>query len=233
MQTQQGRYGLLWMDPTRVKFRFVPGTKWPEGSPVSAADRNPSTWVPTMLAAFDGAFKLSDHGGGYWYRGHTVATLKSGLAAFDISTDGTLSVGVWGRDLTLTSSTAVVRENLRPVVDRGVSLAHPGDSVNAWGRVLGNNPAVNRSALAVLSDGGLVFLAGHQVTAAQVGRELVSLGAREAIMLDMNPMWPTGYVYTHRGSQVSGKRIAGWIVRSPSIYLERFTKDFVVVEPRT
>jgi hypothetical protein len=230
--SDHGRITLLWLDPTRLRFRFVPGTRWPEGSPVAPADRAPSTWTSRMVAAFDGGFKLSDHVGGYYYRGRTVAALRPGLAAFTVTSDGALHVGVWGSDLHLTPTTTVVRENLPPIVLAGVDRARASDGVSTWGITLGRRTAVNRSALGRLADGGLVFLVGHDVTPTEVGAALVHVGVREAMMLDMNALWPTGYLYGRTGSHVTGSKIAGWIARPPSIYYSRFTKDFVVVSPR-
>jgi len=231
--TDHGRITLLWLDPTRLRFRFVPGTRWPEGSPAAPADSTPSTWTSRMVAAFDGGFKLSDHVGGYYYRGRTVAALRAGLAAFTVTGDGVLHVGVWGADLHLTPTTTVVRENLPPIVLAGVVRARASDGVSRWGITIGKRTAVNRSALGLLPDGGLVFLAGRDVTPVEVGDALVGVGVREAMMLDMNALWPTGYLYSHSGSHVTGSKIASWIARPPTIYYSRFTKDFVVVEPRT
>jgi hypothetical protein len=220
------------MDPTRLRYRYVPGYAVPEGSPATPADRTPATWVPRMLAAFDSGYKLSDHVGGYYYLGRTVAPLRAGLASLVIGKDGSLSVGTWGRDISMTPNTLVVRQNLRPLVLGGVSQASPTDRPRTWGISNGNRPRANRSALGRLPDGGLVFVYAHDVTAAGLADVLVSLGVRAAIDLDMNVSWPTGFVYSHAGGNVVGHKINPHIVRSPSTYLSRFKKDFVVVEPR-
>jgi hypothetical protein len=227
-----GRMTLLWMDPTRLRFRFVPGYQVPEGSPSTTADRTPSTWVSRMVAGFDAGYKLADHVGGYYYLGRTVAPLRPGYASLVVHRDGTLAVGVWGRDIAMTSDTVVVRQNLRPLVVSGVSRASVHDTPRTWGISNGNRALANRSALGRLADGSFVFIYGHDVTAATLASTLVRAGVVEAIMLDMNISWPTGFVYTHRGSSVSGARINSHIVRPPSTYLKRFKKDFVVVESR-
>src|SRR5262249_52219274 len=115
--TAGGSVGLLWLDPTMLRFRFVPGYPVPEGSPHAAADTRPSTWVPSMVAAFNGGFRLRDHVGGYFYLGRTVAPLQDGLASMALTTDGRLTVGRWGRDLGLTPATVAVRQDLRLIVD--------------------------------------------------------------------------------------------------------------------
>jgi hypothetical protein len=227
-----GAVSLLWMDPSRLQFRYVPGTSVPERSPASAADNTPATWVSRMVAAFNGGFMLKDHVGGYYYLGRTVEPLRTGYAAFVVSKTGTMSVGVWGRDLHLTSNVLVVRENLRPLVDRGVAMARPSDRPTAWGIANGNLPRANRSALGQLPNGSLVFAYGANVLASTMATSLVRAGATEAVMLDMNISWPTGFTYSHVGGHVLGRKINARIVRSPSTYFVRFRKDFVAVLAR-
>ena len=221
----------MWMDPSRLRFRYVPGYSVPEGSPFSRADQTPITWASRIVAGFDSGYKLADHVGGFYYRGKTVATLRPGFASVVVHLDGTIAVGVWGRDLTMTPDTVVVRQNLKPLVDRGVSMALPSDTTRTWGYANGNVRLANRSALGHLDDGSLVFAYGHNVTAAQLAESLVRVGCIEAIMLDMNKSWPTGFTYTHTGSTTKGAKINSHIVRSPSTYLLRYKKDFFVVEP--
>lgn len=225
-----GATSLMWMDPSRLRFRFVPGYRYPEGSPASAADRTPSTWVPRMVAAFNSGYMLKDHVGGYYYMGRTVVPLRAGLASLVVHKDGTLAIGVWGRDIGMTPDTLLVRQNLPPLVLDGVSRASVHDGPRTWGISNGNLPRANRSALGRLADGSFVFVYAHNVTAATLGQTLVSVGVREAIMLDMNISWPTGYVYSHVGGQVVGARINHWTIRPPSTYLTRFKKDFIAVE---
>lgn len=225
-----GRISLLWMDPTLLRFRYIPGTTYPEGSPVRAVDRTPATWVSQLVAAFNGGFELKSSAGGYYYAGTLVRAMRPGLAAMEITADGRLRVGVWGRDLALTASTEVVRENLRPLVDRHVSRASPSDSSSAWGLANGSLIHANRSALGQLDDGSLVFAYGSEVRAWQMGAALVQVRAAEAVMLDMNKSWPGGFTYTHIGGKVTGRRIHPSMYHSGSVYLTRFTKDFVVAE---
>ena len=227
-RVSNGSIGLLWMDPTLLRFRFVPGTQFPEGSPVQPVDRQPSTWVPTMVAAFNGGFELKDSAGGFFYAGSTVRPLRSGWAALALTSGGRLSVGVWGRDLRMSPAIVAVRENLRPLVDRHVSQALPSDSSAAWGAANGSLIHANRSALAQLDDGSLVFAYGLEVRAWQMGAALVLVHAKEAIMLDMNKSWPSGFTYVHHGSTIMGRPIQPGIYRSASMYLTRFKKDFVV-----
>jgi hypothetical protein len=218
------------MDPSLLRFRYVPGTIWPEYSPTSPADTHPATWTARMVAAFNGGFKLSDHVGGYYYLGSTVQPLLPGYAAFVVHRNGTLSVGVWGRDLHLTPDVVVVRQNLPPIISGGLSQAKSTDLSSTWGLTLRHLRAVNRSALALLGDGSLVFEYGHLVTPQTIASYLVAAHAQTAMMLDMNVVWPAGFVYTHRNGQLHGTKINSHVYRSPSVYLTQYQKDFISVQ---
>ena len=227
-----GTVSLLWMDAGRLRFRYVPGTSVPEGGPATVADNTPSTWLSRMVAGFNSGFLLKDHVGGYYYLGRTVVPLRPGYAAFEITKSGALTVGVWGRDLRMSPSVLVVRQNLRPLVDHGVALARPGDRASAWGLANGGLPRANRSALGRLPNGSLVFAYGANVLASTMASSLVRAGVTEAVMLDMNISWPTGFTYSHVGGHLLGRKINSHIVRSPSTYFVRFKKDFVAVLAR-
>ncbi len=225
-----GDISMLWMDPAFLRFRFIPGFTWPEHSPRTAADHDPRTWVGSMIAAFNGAYKLSDRAGGYYYLGRTVAPLRAGLASMVFSKDGTLKVGVWGRDVQMSPDVLAVRQNLKPIVLDGIAQTRRTDTIRTWGRTITTNPFTNRSALAQLADGTLVFLFVHAADSAMLAKDLVAVGARVAIVLDMNGLWPTGYLYSHHGKTIRGTKINANIVRSPKIYFDTLNKDFVVVQ---
>ena len=227
--TDGGTVSLLWMDGGRLRFRYVPGTSVPEGGPATAADNTPSAWLSRMVAGFNSGFLLKDHAGGYYYLGHTVAPLRPGYAAFEISKSGALTVGVWGRDLRMSPNVLVVRQNLRPLVDHGVAQASSADGPGTWGLAINHAPLVNRSALGRLPNGSLIFAYGASVRASTLAASLVRAGVTEAVMLDMNLTWPTGYTYTHVAGHLHGTKINYHIVRPPTTYFTRFRKDFVAV----
>ena len=221
--------GLLWIDTSAVSFRLIPGVKFPEGSPALPADNLPSTWVPRMVAAFNGGFELKDKVGGYYYDHRTLSPLVPGLAALVISSDGRAAVGQWGRDLTLTRRTVVVRENLPLLVDNFTAQTAPTDTPRTWGIANGGLWTANRSALGELADGSLVFAYGHDVRPDAMSAAMVLVRARTAMVLDMNKSWPGGFVYAHTAAGMSGQRIQPQEYHVPSVYYARYTKDFVAV----
>ena len=226
----RGSVSLLWMDPTRLRFRYVPGTTIPENGPSRATDSTPDTWLAGIVAAFNGGFKLSNHLGGYYYLGKMIVPLRPGYATMTIHADGSLAVGVWGRDLVIGRDVVVVRQELPPLVERGASRASRNDGPDKWGSANGGLPTANRSALGELADGSLIFEYGASVTAETMASYLVRAGAVTAMVMDMNVSWPTGFVYDHVGARILGSKINSHIVRPPSTYFQRFKKDFIAVQ---
>ena len=230
--TRGGTIGLLWMDPRSLVFRFVPGTQVPEGGPVLPADRVAATWVGRMAAAFNGAFRLRDNVGGYFYHGTVVKPLRDGLASMVIDQQGHLSIIRWGRERHSVVGVQVVRQNLPLLVDQYTVRASAHDGTRTWGAANNNTRLANRSALGQLADGSLVYAYGRDVTALDLAAALVAVHARTAIMLDMNKSQPGGFVYWHEGSVVTGRRILPSIDHQPSVYLAPHYKDLVVALTR-
>lgn len=225
--TRNRTVGLLWMDPTLLTFRFIPGLSYPEGSPVRPADRQPATWVGLMAAAFNGGFKLRDNVGGYFYAGRVVKPLRPGLASLVIDSTGRLGVTDWGPQ-SRTAGLLVVRQNLKPLVLDFRAQTSPRDSNSTWGWADHDLPHANRSALGELADGSLVYVYGQELTAADMAAALVAVHAKIAIMLDMNLSQPGGFVYSHTAGKVTGQRVLPTVYHQPSVYFRPWTKDFVV-----
>lgn len=227
-----GQIALMWMDPKLLGFRFIPGYEVPGSGPRTAADKDPNSWVPNMVAAFNGGFQLSDGAGGYYYLGETVKEMQDGLGTVVIYKDGTMKVGSYGRDVTVGPDVVAVRQNLQPLIDNGQSQASPDDSSRRWGIADKGSSYAKRSAVGQLADGSIVFGYGSGITASQLADAMVAVGVQQAVALDMNISWPTGYYYTREGGEVVGHRIQPDIVREPDTYLDSFKKDFFVAESR-
>jgi hypothetical protein len=216
------------MDPTRLRFRFIPGYKVPEGGPVRSVDLRPATWVPRMLAAFNGGFKLADHAGGYFYDGRTVVPLRTREASLVVALDGSLRVVVW-RSGESTSGLLAVRQNLRPLVVSGRSTTSVHDTLTTWGLPLGGRLRTNRSALALLADGSLVYVYVHDATPGQLAREAIRAGALTAMALDMNSGWPGALLYQHSSRRTTARLLSPVMAQHLGAYNRQNQKDFIAV----
>lgn len=222
---------LMWLDPSVLKFRLIPGTTAPEKSPAKAIDNRPNTWVPRLVAAFNGGFLLKDNPGGYYYAGKTVKPMVDGVATMRISKAGELSVFVWHKDDVIGKDTAAIRQNWEPLVVKGKSTAKRSDSYYRWGGTDGKHPIANRSALGQRNDGSLVYAFCNMCLGYDLGEALEKADVETAMILDMNKSWPNGFTYTapkRNGKNPVGYRIHPDQWRQPSEYFFRGTKDIVV-----
>jgi hypothetical protein len=188
------------MDQRLVKFYLHPGAEDP--GPGSWGP-NSDPWIPPakrpgLLATFNGGFKLDAAKGGFYLNGKTHGSLDKGAASIVYYKDGTIKVGVWGRDVTMTSAVEGVRQNLKLIVDNARVPASVDANVQSdWGATLGGGYYVWRSGLGVTRDGRVVFVYGPALNVRQLATLLQHAGAVEALQLDINPAW-TSYEY-YRG----------------------------------
>jgi uncharacterized protein YigE (DUF2233 family) len=182
--------GVAWMDTKLLTATLYSGTTIPGGGPWHHTAPVSGDAARTLVAAFNAGFLMSNARGGYYTEGKTVDPLHPGAASFVIYSDGTATVGQWGRDVTMTPNVTSVRQNLDLVVDGG----HPVPGLNAndtthWGDTLGNRVYVWRSGVGVTADGALVYVAGPDLNITDLADVLVRAGAVRAMELDINTDW--------------------------------------------
>ncbi|HQZ84728.1 MAG TPA: phosphodiester glycosidase family protein [Actinomycetota bacterium] len=184
---------LMWFDPKLADFTMIPGYQEPGGESPTEGALPQNEWS-RVLANFNGAFRLQDTGGGYYYNGTEVAPLQEGIASTVIYKDGSIKVGEWGRDFTMTPEVAVVRQNLHLLLDGGVSKASDGFS---WGATTHGENLAWRSAIGQREDGSVVYVGSPGLSAESMADTLVRAGVARAMVLDMNDWWVAGFYFTH------------------------------------
>src|SRR5579859_6807267 len=111
--------GVAWLDTRLLRARLYSGSLSPGGfgyrytAPVEPAQ------AMTLVAAFNGGFLLKDTRGGYYTKHRMVAPLRDGAASLAIYKDGSVAVGAWGSEVTMTADVVSVRQNLTPLIDHG------------------------------------------------------------------------------------------------------------------
>ena len=228
--------GVAWMDSRLLDVKMFaganePGGSWTLNSPVPLALR------PSLVAAFNSGFRLQDSHGGYFADGRTVGSLVNGAASLVIRSDGTATVGAWGRDVSAGPTVLAVRQNLSLVVDGGSPV--PGlaqDSVATWGATLGNQVLVWRSGIGVTSSGALVYAAGPGLSVSSLAGILARAGAVRAMELDINTSWVNYFTFDPQpGSPAApgnGTKLLSTMVRPTSRYFYRTARDFIAVFAR-
>ncbi|MSZ42069.1 MAG: hypothetical protein F2598_07530, partial [Actinobacteria bacterium] len=111
----------MWIDTSLTTTMFIPGYEEPKGGPNPYNGSLPEQYWPLIMANINGAFRLEDTRGGYFYDNITVQPLEKKRASAVIYRDGHMTIGRWGRDLQLTPEMLVVRQNLDLIVDHGQS----------------------------------------------------------------------------------------------------------------
>ena len=147
------------IDQTHLRSGLFNGDEEPGGGPWARGNKVPTDLQPALLAAFNGGFRLEHIKGGYVTEGTTVKALKDGDATLAVGKDGKLVIGALGRDIKNDGSWLSLRQNLRLIVDGGVSKVAEGIKLGVWwGADFGNKVYVNRSGVCEIADGRLAYV---------------------------------------------------------------------------
>jgi hypothetical protein len=220
--------GVVWMDPALLRFVLHPGTVEPGGGPWPVGPSLTPTERPSLVAAFNGGFRLDAARGGFFEGGRTVGPLREGAASFVITSDGRAIVGQWGRDTGLGPAVAAVRQNLDLLVDGGRVVPGLADnSKGRWGRTLGNKLYVWRSGIGQTASGALVYVAGNRLSASSLAELLRRAGSVRAMELDINPEWTSFVTFPAETNVLPDMQ------RSARRYDTTSTRDFFAVLRRS
>lgn len=227
--------GVMWMDTKLLRARLIAGTQVPGWGSWPGDAEIPRTLYPTLAATFNSGFLLRDAGGGFYLDGRTAAPLVNGQASVVIDKNGSVQVGVWGRDVSMGPQVKAVRQNLWLLVDHGnLSPRLRADPNAAWGATVGGGVLVWRSGVGVTADGALVYANGPGLSATSLANVLRRAGCVRAMELDINMDWTNGYYY----STVNGPTGFGAHAlltdqyRPPSRYTVPDERDFFVMTLR-
>ena len=228
--------GVAWMDTDLLKATLYSGSEIPGGGPFTHTAPIPPNAATSLVAAFNAGFLMSNADGGYYTDGRTVLPLRTGAASYVIYANGTSTVGVWGRDVTMTPQVVSVRQNLDLVVDGG----QPVPGLNAadttrWGYTLGDQVYVWRSGLGVTANGALVYVGGPGLNITDLADLLARAGAVRAMELDINTDWVNFASYqpaTPNGpaTPANGTDLLPTMVGTPARYFESYwSRDFITM----
>jgi hypothetical protein len=196
-----------------------PGGRWPNQGTVAVGRR------AGLVAAFNSGFHTYASAGGWFDHGRTAVALRSGAASLVIRADGSATVGLWGRDLSLTGDVVSVRQNLGLLVDGGANQSGAG----SWGATLGRVRYTWRSGLGVDAAGNLLYCGGPGLDAQSLAQVLIQAGALRAMELDINPQW---VAFSYYSGPSSGTDLAPGMFYGPSRWLSGSSRDFIAVFTR-
>jgi hypothetical protein len=225
---------VVWMSALHTRIEQHPGgldpghlSLWSNGSSVS------NLAASGLVAAFNSGFKIKDSRGGFYQDGHTVGVLRNGAASIVVYANGNTDIGVWGRDVHMTSDVVSVRQNLQLLVDNH-HLAHNLDAAvqSNWGATLGGSTYVWRSGIGITAKGDVVYVVGDALSAHSLATLLQRAGAIRAMQLDVNKAWISYMWYTPlaNGKLAPHKVLA--FQRPANRYFTPTSRDFFAVYSR-
>jgi len=190
----------MWIDTKLTTTMFIPGYEEPKDGPNQFGGSLPAEFVPLLLANTNGAFRLEDARGGYFYDGTVVKPLETHRASAVFFRDGHLEIGRWGRDFQMNPEILAVRQNLDLIVDHGQSQVNNPAYSTAWGATTDKENLAWRAGMGQRSDGSIVYVIGQALSAQSLANTLVAAGAQRAMVLDMNQYWSAGFYFSHTRS---------------------------------
>jgi Phosphodiester glycosidase len=240
--------GIAWMDTALLSARLYSGSESPGGGPYRYTAPIQAAQAVSLVAAFNGGFKMADAHGGYYTEGRVIDPLARGAASLVIYASGRVTVGAWGTDVRMAPDVAAVRQNLVPLVADGrpTALAASADW-QAWGNTCGASscaasvPGIEhqwRSGVGVTSDGALVYVVGPALDPLQLAQLLVRAGAVRGMQLDINPSWTVFASYAPanpRGlaAPPNGSKLIATTEQGPWTFFEPWwARDFVTMSAR-
>ncbi len=227
--------GVASIDQRLVRFYLRPGYEDPGHGNWNAPFDVPSGSRAGLLATFNGGFKISDAGGGFYLNGAHYDALVNSAASIVYYKNGTIKIGQWGRDFTMNPSIAGVRQNLKLLVDRGkISPNLNQDIETNFGATLGGGYFVWRSGLGITSDGRIVYVYGPALDVQDLAELLRRAGAVEGMQMDINPAWMKFDYYQADGrpSDPTPVPLLPSQQPSPYSYYDPSTRDFTAVYAR-
>jgi len=227
--------GIVSMDQRLVSFQLHPGAEDP-----GPGNWKAQPWIPPgsrtgLIGTFNGGFKLDASGGGFYLNGVTRGTLTKGEASVVYYRNGSIKIGVWGRDVKMTRQVVGVRQNLKLVVDHGQVPASVNQDVQTnWGATLGGGYYVWRSGLGITKDGRIIFVYGPALNVSELANLLHEAGAVEALQLDINPEWMSFEYYQRDGhpSDPTPLKLLPTQQQTAYRYYSVFSRDFTAVYAR-
>jgi hypothetical protein len=231
--------GVAWMDTKLLRATLYSGSQIPGGGPFTHTAPVGATAATSLVAAFNAGFLMTTADGGYYTDGRVVDPLRTGAASVVVYKDGTVTVGQWGTDVTMTPEVVSVRQNLDLLVADGAPV--PGldaTTTTRWGNTLGNQVYVSRSALGVTADGALVYVGGPSLNITDLANLLVDAGAVRGMELDINTDWVNFSTYapsapSGAATGTDGTELVPTMVGTPGRYFQSWwARDFFTMSAR-
>jgi hypothetical protein len=226
---------VAWLNQHALTFTLNPGYDQPGGTWDEPNSLTPDARA-RLVATWNGGFKVNpdDAMGGFYEDGRTAVPLVDGKAAEVFYKDGSLKIGQWGRDLSMTPDVSAVRENLNMLVDNGDVMVGEHDGSGAdWGYTINGWYYIARSGVGMTAKGDIVYVGGTELSVYTLAKLLRAAGAVYGMELDINPSWTSFMTYNGLRNPKNPSATKMWDFAQPSDrYFSPSDRDFVSVHAR-
>jgi hypothetical protein len=228
---------VAWMSQKALSFQLHPGSQQPGGTFPTPDELAPGSRAG-LVATWNGGFKVNpnDSLSGYYEDGKTVRALVDGKASEVFYRDGSVKIGQWGRDVSMTPQVIGVRQNLSLLVNDGqVMSASDAGSSAEWGQTVNNAFFVPRSGVGMTAKGDIVYVGGSDLSVTTLAQLLKQAGAVDAMELDINADWTSYMYYTVAAGGDAANPVPNklWQFTQPADrYFQPSSRDFVAVYKR-
>ncbi|GAA2741810.1 phosphodiester glycosidase family protein [Terrabacter aerolatus] len=204
------------------------GDGWPDGARVAPGD------VSSLVATFNSGWRFKDLLGGFYENGRYSHSLQTGAGSVVIDRTGRVTVGQWGRDVTMSPSVVAVRQNLHLIVDAGAAEPGIADASGPWGVSKNQRQFTWRSGLGIDAHGNLIYVAGDGMTLKMLTAALVAAKATRAVELDMhtNMVFFARWAPTAANGPVSPAKLLPTMPSRADRYIAPDQRDFFYVTLR-
>jgi hypothetical protein len=224
---------IAWISAGHARFQLHPGFREPGGS-FAVPPTIPAGQRTGLIATWNGGFRITDgtSHGGFYLDGHTEGPLTNGAASEVFYRDGSIRIGAWGRDVSMTPDVVGVRQCLTLMVDGG-RIAGNIDVPYAYGWAYQGKKYVERSGVGITANGDVIMVVGQALSARTLAELMQHAGAVRAMPLDMNGAWPSfmSYNATADPANPTPSNILDF-GEAADRYYSQATRDFVAVYAR-
>jgi hypothetical protein len=227
------------MDTRLLSARLYSGSGSPGGGPYQYSAPVAPAQAASLVAAFNGGFKMRDARGGYYTEGRVIVPLRPGAASLVIDDDGSVRIGAWDAGVAMTPYVASVRQELVLLVAGGAPTPQAASpDWQSWGISIGSAEHQWRTGIGVTADGALVYAAGAGLDPLQLAGLLARAGAVTGMQLDINPNWPVLATYDPLApgglaAPVNGSALLAGAVQGPATFFEpSWGRDFITMSAR-
>ena len=227
---------VVWMRQNALSFALHPGYQQPGGT-WQTPDDIPDGQRTGLMATWNGGFKVDpdDALGGFYAEGKEAVPLVDGKAAEVFYADGSIKIGQWGRDETMTPDVVGVRQNLSLLVDGGtVEVDASSGSSAQWGYTINNAYFIARSGVGMMPNGDIIYVSGSELSVQTLAELLKQAGAEYGMELDINPDWVSFMTYDGTADPAEPTPTKLWdFVQPADRYYQPSDRDFVSVYVRS